>query len=80
MKVEWSLGAKRSAARFMRDQEGMRRLVDAVARLAEDPYPSEAFVRGEYHRLKVGPYRVMYLVEDQLVTVDYIDRVAGHDG
>lgn len=77
MKIEWSPAAKRSAARFMRDQDGMRRLLAAIDQLADEPRPLEAFVRGEYHRLRVGPYRVMYLVQDQLITVDHVDRIAG---
>ncbi len=37
----------------------MRAIDAAVAALAGDPYPGEAFHRGEYHRLRVGPYRVV---------------------
>ena len=80
MKIEWSPTAKQSAARFIRDQEGMRRLVSAIDMLAEDPRPPEAFIRGEYHRLHVGPYRVLYLVQDPLITIDRVDRIADHDG
>ena len=29
----------------------------AVEALAEDPAPPGAFIRGAYHRLRVGPYR-----------------------
>ncbi|MVZ98867.1 hypothetical protein F8568_000400 [Actinomadura sp. LD22] len=60
----------------MRDQDGMRRLVAAINLLADEPRPPEAFIRGEYHRLRVGPYRIMYLIQDQLVTIDHIDRIA----
>lgn len=80
MKIEWSPAAKRSAARFMRDQEGLRHLLDAIDLLAENPRPPEAFIRGEYHRLRVGEYRVMYLVQDQLITIDHIQRIFGQDG
>jgi hypothetical protein len=52
----------------------MRAIVAAVAALAGDPYPAEAFHRGEYHRLRVGPYRVVYVVEGGLITVDRVDR------
>ena len=76
MKIEWSPAAKRSAARFMRDQDGMRRLLAAIDLLTDDPRPPEAFVRGEYHRLRAGPYRVMNVVQDQLITIDHIDRIA----
>jgi mRNA-degrading endonuclease RelE of RelBE toxin-antitoxin system len=59
----------------MGDQDGMRVIGAAVAALAEDPSPPEAFVRGEYRRLKVGPYRIAYVVEDDLITVMRVDRV-----
>jgi len=59
----------------MHDQDGVRTIAAAVEDLATDPYPADAFHRGEYHRLRVGPYRVVYLVEDDLITVDRIDRV-----
>jgi hypothetical protein len=34
-----------------------------------------AFVRGAYRRLRVGPYRVLYEVEGNLITIVLIDRV-----
>jgi hypothetical protein len=61
----------------MADQAGMRAIGAAVARLAEDPYPEEGFHRGEYHRLRVGLYRVVYIVEGDLITVERVDRAGG---
>lgn len=58
----------------MEDQDGMRAISAAVVRLAGNPYPLEAFHRGDYHRLRVGPYRVVYFVEDDLITVERVDR------
>jgi mRNA-degrading endonuclease RelE of RelBE toxin-antitoxin system len=58
----------------MADQDGMRAIGAAVAALALDPYPPEGFHRGEYHRLRVGRFRVIYVVEDDLVTVERVDR------
>ena len=75
MRIEWSPAARASARRFMEDQDGMRSIGIAVAALASDPYPSEAFHRGEYHRLRVGRYRVVYMVDGDLVTVERVDRV-----
>ena len=77
MRIEWSPKALATARRYMRDQDGMRAITAAVAALADDPYPAGAFHRGEYHRLHVGPYRVMYLVDGDLITVDRVDRVTG---
>lgn len=76
MKIEWSPAARASARRYMDDQDGMRAIGVAVARLAEDPYPPEAFHRGGYHRLWVGQYRVVYIVDDDLITVERVDRAA----
>jgi len=59
----------------MDDQAGMRAMGAAVARLADNPYPPEAFHRGDYHRLRVDQYRVVYLVEDDLITVERVDRI-----
>ena len=60
----------------MRDQDGMRAVGAAVAALAHDPYPAEGFHRGRYHRLRVGPYRVMYVIDDDVISVERVDRVA----
>jgi mRNA-degrading endonuclease RelE of RelBE toxin-antitoxin system len=54
----------------------MRAISAAVAALAGDPYPAEGFHRGRYHRLRVGPYRVMYVIDDDVITVERVDRVA----
>jgi hypothetical protein len=60
----------------MEDQDGMRAIGAAVIRLAEDPYPPEAFHHGGYQRLRVGQDRVVYFVDDDLITVERVDRVA----
>jgi hypothetical protein len=38
----------------MHDQAGLRAIGAAVGRLADDPYPAEAFHRGGYHRLRLS--------------------------
>jgi hypothetical protein len=53
----------------------MRALNTAVAAFADDPAPPGAFIRGEYRRLRVGVYRVMYEVGGDLVTVKRVDRL-----
>ena len=58
----------------MRDQAGMRAVVDAVERLADDPYPAEAFHRGRYHRLRVGAYRILYVADGDVITIERVDR------
>jgi mRNA-degrading endonuclease RelE of RelBE toxin-antitoxin system len=60
----------------MADQTGMREIAAAVKALAVDPEPSAAFVRGSYRRLRVGAYRVMYVVDEDIVTIEPVDRVS----
>jgi len=59
----------------MADQGGMSTVGVAVAALAGDPNPPEAFIRGDYRRLRVGLYRIMYVVEDDLITIERVDRI-----
>ncbi len=77
MKIRWSPAATALARRYMRDQDGMRAVGVAVAALTADPYPPEGFHRGRYHRLRVGQYRVMYVIDGDVITVERVDRVAG---
>jgi hypothetical protein len=63
VRVRWSPGAAALAQRFMREQQGMRAIVAAIDALQDDPYPVEGFHRGDYHRLRVGPYRVKYVID-----------------
>jgi hypothetical protein len=67
-----SCGAGFGAA-LMEDQDGMRAIGGAVAALALDPYPPEGFHQGEYHRLRVGRFRLIYVVDD-VITVERVDR------
>lgn len=53
----------------------MRAIAAAAGALAVDPNPPDAFVRGSYRRLRVGVYRVMYVVEDDVVTIERVDRI-----
>ncbi|HKA96647.1 MAG TPA: type II toxin-antitoxin system RelE/ParE family toxin [Streptosporangiaceae bacterium] len=76
MRVEWLPTARASARRFMADQAGMRAIGIAVAQLSESPYPPEAFRWGELLRLRVGPYRIMYTVEGDLITILRVERRA----
>ena len=76
MTIEWTPAAVASARRHMRDQEGLRTIGTAVAALADDPYPAPpaGFHRGRYHRLRAGGYRVMYVVDEGVITIERIDR------
>jgi mRNA-degrading endonuclease RelE of RelBE toxin-antitoxin system len=53
----------------------MRAIGVAVSALAADPNPPAAFVRGDYRRLKVGDYRIVYVVEVDVITIERVDRL-----
>jgi hypothetical protein len=69
VRIIWSEIAQATFVRFMADQAGMMAVNRAVEALADDPAPLGAFVRGAYRRLRVGPYRVLYEVERNLITM-----------
>jgi hypothetical protein len=73
--IIWSGIAQATFVRFMADQAGMMAVNRAVEALADDPAPAGAFIRGAYRRLRVGPYRVLYEVEEDLITIVRVDRV-----
>ena len=80
MRIEWSPAARVGARRFMTDQDGMTELCTAVTALATDPSPPEAFIRGDYRRLRVGTYRVMYVLDAEVITIERVDRIVGDSG
>ena len=69
MKIRWTQEAAASARRFMHDQDGMRAIGAAVAGLAEDSLPAGGFYRGRYHRLRVDRYRILYVIDGDVITV-----------
>jgi mRNA interferase RelE/StbE len=75
VRIIWSEIAQTTFVRFMADQAGMMAVNRAVEALTDDPTPPDAFVRGAYRRLRVGSYRVLYEVEENLITIVRIDRV-----
>ena len=74
MTIVWRHAALTSARRFMADQAGTRQVNPAIAALAEDPEPPDAFVRGSYRRLRVGAYRVLNEVAADVVTIVRVDK------
>lgn len=72
---------KRSAAKELREIAGRKdrqRLVERIRALAEDPRPMGAEklsgVRDKY-RIRQGNYRVLYEIEDDVLTV-YVVKIA----
>jgi mRNA interferase RelE/StbE len=58
------------------DPDGLRSVLAAVDRLAEHPYPDASLPFGSsgLRRLRVGRYRVLYTVTDELISVGHIGR------
>jgi len=76
VRIEWTPAAVASARRYMYDQDDMRAIGAAISALADDPYPPppDGFHRGRYHRLRAGPYRIMYMIDDDVITIERVDR------
>jgi mRNA interferase RelE/StbE len=65
------------AAGFLADDPvGIAAVLDAVARLADDPRPAESFPYGspDLRRLRVGRYRVLYEIRGDVVSIGHIAR------
>lgn len=82
MNIEWTPAAVASARRYIHDQRGIRAVGAAIAALADNPYPSPpaGFHRGRYHRLRAGDYRIMYVVDEDVVTIERVDRLVAQLG
>ena len=75
--VELRPAAVRQLRKF--DPQVRRRIEGAIALLAEDPRPPAAkrLVGGDGRwRVRTGDYRIIYLIEDRLLTVLVLD--VGH--
>jgi len=60
------------------DPDGLRAVLAAIDALTIEPYPGGALPFGStgLHRLRVGRYRVLYTVTDDLISVGHIARTA----
>ena len=75
MTIRWTPWAAASARRYRHDQDGMRAIGAAITALADDPYPAAEFHWGRYHRLRVGRYRIMYMIYGDMITIEHVDHV-----
>ncbi len=77
LQVIWEAQAIDLAAGFLRDDpDGVREMLDAVARLTEEPRPAASFPYGspDRRRLRIGRYRVMYDITAETVSVWHLGR------
>jgi hypothetical protein len=59
----------------MHDQEGLHAIATAITGLADDSLPAGGFHRGRYHRLRVDRYRILYVIDGDVITVERVDRL-----
>ena len=77
LQVIWEAQAIDQAAGFLGDDpNGVREMLDAVARLAEEPRPAGAFPYGspDRRRQRIGRYRVMYDITAETGSVWHLGR------
>jgi mRNA interferase RelE/StbE len=62
------------------DPNGLRAVLAAIDALGEHPYPGDAFPFGStgLHRLRVGRYRALYTVTDDLISVGHMPGAPGN--
>jgi mRNA interferase RelE/StbE len=74
--IEYDERAISQAAAFLDDPGGIREVLDAIDRLADDPRPPGSFPYGspDLRRLRVGRYRVLYEITGNAVTIRHIAR------
>lgn len=72
-KIEWKNSAKKELKRL--DRIGIPKIIAAVESLSIEPHPSgHKKLQGSEHtyRIRVGDYRVVYSVEDQILLIEII--------
>ena len=64
---------KQSVAKDLRGvpKKDVQRILERIERLADDPRPpgSEKLSGDEKYRIRQGNYRILYTIEDEIVTV-----------
>lgn len=77
---KYKIEVKKSAAKELRKIPGkaLARILDRIRSLSDDPRPegSIKLTNQEKYRLRIGKYRVLYSIDDNILTV-YIVK-AGH--
>ncbi len=76
MTASYSVVIKKSAERELRalPKEDLRRVVDRIRALAEDPRPhgNEKLTEQERYRIRQGDYRIGYAIDDEARIVEIV--------
>jgi mRNA interferase RelE/StbE len=70
-RIIWEPSATNAAVRFLKDDPtGLAAVYEAVDTLAETPRPAGSTPYGPgIRRLRVGDYRVLYLIDDEVLRI-----------
>lgn len=78
--ADYKIKIKKSAQKEIKQlsDKDLKRVVDKIALLAKDPRPEgcKKLSGDEKYRIRVGNYRVLYSIEDQILVI-YVVKV-GH--
>jgi mRNA interferase RelE/StbE len=79
LRVDYDEQAISQAVAFLDDPQGVRVVLDAIDRLADDPRPAGSFPYGspDLRRLRVGRYRILYEITEDAIAGRHIARGAG---
>jgi mRNA interferase RelE/StbE len=79
-RVDYDERAIDQAATFLDDPPGIREVLDAIDRLADDPRQPGSFPYGspDLRRLRVGRYRILYEITDDTIAIRHIARGTGN--
>lgn len=72
-RVEITRKAEKSIGRL--DKRTARRIADAIMSLADDPRPAgcKKLVGDDRWRVRLGDYRILYLIEDDVLIVTVVE-------
>jgi mRNA interferase RelE/StbE len=80
LRVDYDERAIDQAAAFPDDPPGIRAILDAIDRLANDRRPAGSFPYGspDLRRLRVGRYRILYEITDDTIAIRHTARATGN--
>jgi mRNA interferase RelE/StbE len=65
-----------SLGKYLGDPAGLGEILEAIEALADDPRPAGSAPWGPVmSRLHIGPYRVLYEIDETMIWVRRVDRV-----
>ncbi|MCK5719403.1 MAG: type II toxin-antitoxin system RelE/ParE family toxin [Thiomargarita sp.] len=78
--VKYKIEVKKSAEKELRKlpQKNLIKILEKITSLSSDPHPigSIKLTNQERYRIRIGNYRVLYTIEDDILTI-YIIKI-GH--